>query len=563
MNDKQNLSRNLHDLSQIVPDAEITNRAIQRAQSALDHQPIASISHQRAKLVRLRNIASLAAAAVVLFLLTAWLSSVGSNGSIAFAQVQAQVEKTKSVQYVQTRRDVTKQNQKAPVTEERVMVLGNLQRKEFQVIEPGDDLPDGASWATATEKIVTIYDPEKGKMLNLLPERKGYSYVKGFLSINPDDGKVETEELKPSKADFYKQIRDVPRDKAKQLPAKTVDGKSAVGFFVEEKIERKTGIDTWKRTYWVDEKTKLPIRIEVSMTSTVPMHGNSNWVINDIVFDAPLDAKLFSLEPPEGYKDLAKLEEESPKQQLNAGGLVKALVFAEVVAALQAEVEKAKTVVYVESKKVEKDNKVVQDTVRHVKILGSHLKREEVNLVSEANPDDQPNWVNITNLEKKKEIKLFPPAKTYREKTLKFVRKRSEREDFQWVPDGKPNPKPQFDLYELMREVPAQNAKGLPGKIIDGKTVACFSLEEKEEHKARTRVWKHVYWVDPKTKLPVRIEASCRTEVAPPHVSTGNIEVVISDLAFDVPLDPALFSTEPPEGYRDLASSKKNRPSSN
>jgi hypothetical protein len=41
-------------------------------------------------------------------------------------------------------------------------------------------------------------------------------------------------------------------------------GKEVVGFFWEEKIERKKSTDTWKRTYWVDPNTKLPVRVEIS-----------------------------------------------------------------------------------------------------------------------------------------------------------------------------------------------------------------------------------------------------------------------------------------------------------
>jgi hypothetical protein len=44
--------------------------------------------------------------------------------------------------------------------------------------------------------------------------------------------------------------------------------------------------------------------------------GNMDVVITDIVFDAAVDPKLFSLDPPEGYTDLAaKKPEEADKSK--------------------------------------------------------------------------------------------------------------------------------------------------------------------------------------------------------------------------------------------------------
>jgi hypothetical protein len=54
---------------------------------------------------------------------------------------------------------------------------------------------------------------------------------------------------------------------------------------------------------WVDPDTKLPIRIEVEYRSTHPMSGQSDWVVSDLIWDAPLDRSLFSTTPPEGYKE--------------------------------------------------------------------------------------------------------------------------------------------------------------------------------------------------------------------------------------------------------------------
>lgn len=561
--------------------------------------------------MRLRNLASLAAAVVVLFLLTSWVSSLGKGSGIAFAQVQAQVEKTKSVQYVSIQRPVPIQdesvpapfrNKKAPIVQQRVMALGSLQRTEYEVIEPGDDLPDGARWGTLDEKVITIFDPEKGKMLNLQPERKGYSYVKGFLSINLDDGKVETEELKPSKADFYKQIRDVPRDKAKQLPAKTIDGKSAVGFLVEEKIEHKTGVEAWKRTYWVDEKTKLPIRIEVSMTSTVPRHAGITGVVKDIVFDAPLDAKLFSLDPPAGYKDLAELEQESPKQRLGASGLAKVLVLAEIVAALKEDIEKAKTLKFTmtsSSKRIDSDPPAADQRksgipsppkehteVRRVVISGPDLIREEISCVSKQTDEADKKshgYIHIRNLKQQQDLFLYPDTKSFMapQDAQKLAVQQEASNDQEKskgktagtgeaasnTPDG-----PWGNLYSVL-QVPNSVAKKLPEQTIDGKKVVGFEVEnvtDSKRHGKRTQ--KLTYWVEPITRQPVRIDRhitgpalalrSAADKKSIDAVSRGMVETVtvFSEIEFDIPVDPTLFSLNPPADYKDLAKLEQESP---
>jgi hypothetical protein len=50
-------------------------------------------------------------------------------------------------------------------------------------------------------------------------------------------------------------------------------------------------------------------------------------------------------------------------------------------------------------------------------------------------------------------------------------------------------------------------------------------------------------WVDPETKLPIRMESLTQDNTKGPQSA-------IYDFAFDQPLDPALFSFDPPEGYK-------------
>jgi len=256
----------------------------------------------------LRNVAAAVVALAGVCLLTLWLSPSSSNGGLAFGQVQAQVEKTKSVQYVETRQDKTPKGDRAgPKTEKRVMILGRyLKREEVRVVQPGDKLPDGQAWTAQPDHSITIFDAQKGRMVGLFPEKKLFSVVRGTMGISPDDGQiVDTGKIKPlPEADFYEEIRRVPADNAEKLPERIVDGKKAIGFRVVEKTERKQGTDAFTRTFWVDPQTKLPIRIEISFRSTDAFMGQSDWVQTDFIFDAPIDRALFSTEPPEGYTNV-------------------------------------------------------------------------------------------------------------------------------------------------------------------------------------------------------------------------------------------------------------------
>jgi outer membrane lipoprotein-sorting protein len=332
------------------------------------------------------------------------------------------------------------------------------------------------------------------------------------------------------------------------------------------------------------------------MTSTVPMHGNSTWVTKDIVFDQPIDAKLFSLDPPDGYQDLAKLEEESPKQQLNAGSIAKALVFAEIVAALQAELEKAKSLQYNSSwTQTLPDGKRLPAIVHQTKILGNQLKRTETIDVKPGDIEADFSGpfgrsIEIVDLQKKKKAALYPEIKGYmvmdwdgtfadayipsKDEAAKIEKKLEEQKAARDKVEaaakkkgdadkskskgytgnvfiaGKSSlegakPHAPSDIFELILHVPTDKAKQLPAKKIGDKDVVGFQVEQQETHKDITTNWRHTWWVDPKTKLPVQLEILNNN----PHVKD---EKIISDIAFDAPLDSSLFSIEMPADYIDI-----------
>ena len=99
------------------------------------------------------------------------------------------------------------------------------------------------------------------------------------------------------------------------------------------------------------------------------------------------------------------------------------------------------------------------------------------------------------------------------------------------------------ELYGMIREVADHPVQALGEKVFDGRKLIGFAGSMKRVGPTG-KTWLHPVhvWVDPKTKLPVRLEYfdTIRHEVAG----------ALTDLQFDVPLDDALFVMKAPEGYK-------------
>ncbi len=97
-----------------------------------------------------RNLLAIAAALLVIALTAHWLGSLGGNANLAFAEVQARVEKARSVQYTQTRKDTSKNGTVAPQESRKVMILdGHRKRAEIRMTTHGDPLPEGERWTSS------------------------------------------------------------------------------------------------------------------------------------------------------------------------------------------------------------------------------------------------------------------------------------------------------------------------------------------------------------------------------------------------------------------------------
>ena len=56
---------------------------------------------------------------------------------------------------------------------------------------------------------------------------------------------------------------------------------------------------TWKRTYWVEPDSRLPVELWTELYKGSQL--KQRWVMNQFVYDLPMDDELFSTETPAGY----------------------------------------------------------------------------------------------------------------------------------------------------------------------------------------------------------------------------------------------------------------------
>lgn len=230
---------------------------------------------------RIVRYGSVAAAVTALLGTVVWILVVDRSASLVFAEVKNRVDRVQSVQYLETRETGGKQDEPR-----RHTILGRYLTRTEVLRNDG------------TIECIDIQDAGNGMFVSIYPMRKEFVVIGSQVSIDMDGGNKTDEKLTSRpEVDFYRRMRDVPDEPNKRLPEKTLGSRKVVGFYFEER----QGAATWKKTYWVDPKTKLPVRVEKSVSSRDPSVVPSHWVLSDFIFDQDLDASLFSTEPPEGY----------------------------------------------------------------------------------------------------------------------------------------------------------------------------------------------------------------------------------------------------------------------
>ncbi|HTQ39702.1 MAG TPA: ABC transporter permease [Pirellulales bacterium] len=411
---------------------------------------------------------------------------------------------------------------------------------------------------------VVITDLASQKAIYLQPADKTCEMVPAGTGLQGFDAAFY-DSLPPSKVDLYELIRNVPTAGAKFLGQRTFAGKALLGYSIEKEEQKGEGTETWNRTYWVDPTTKLPVRIETSHRSTAFVAADKDSLISNIVFDAPIDPKLFSLAPPAGYTDSTAVAKSNPTPKA-VDGKATEFVFADV----QDEVAKATTTQYTETSKYQLSGDGATNTkITRVQILGDSLKREDQQLRTidkngnDVRPEDSRHSISVFDANKEKLMAWYPDRKGY------IV---NDYATPQTPPEGKKSTAAQLHmiggLADWLRNVPVNKAKRLPEKMINGKSAVGFLVEEKYQDalgKNQIIVSQQTYWIDPTTKLPVRIESSIlgspkkpdeTIDGLPRFAYSGDSASVVSEIVFDAPLDEKLFTLEPPAGYTNLRALK-------
>lgn len=97
------------------------------------------------------------------------------------------------------------------------------------------------------------------------------------------------------------------------------------------------------------------------------------------------------------------------------------------------------------------------------------------------------------------------------------------------VPHGGP-----FDSVESFKKLAEAKGEPIADRKIGDVNAKGFELHVNDQNLSM--------WVDPKTRLPLRIESSALA-------GGQQVQVVLSDFVFDQPLDDALFNVTPPPGF--------------
>lgn len=284
-----------------------------------DHLQSLTAQHNASDILRRKQmfrIASYSGVTAVCASVVAFVVCVGMlnhSAGVVFADVQKEAKKVRTVRYVCTRL--------AEYASDSLDEMRDLEHKQVKA-KPGKTFritgdahqPEiirvRGPYLQRTEKLnargeiesIQIDDFKNGKHVTLYPKEKRFSEFKAQVTIDFDTGKNSEEEIKAAPGvDLYATISRIPAEATTQLPSRTLGGKQVVGFYWEKKIEKNMGTETWERTYWVDPKTRLPVRIEVCHHSTDKRVEGSEWIESGFVYDEEFPDDLFSTEPPEGY----------------------------------------------------------------------------------------------------------------------------------------------------------------------------------------------------------------------------------------------------------------------
>jgi len=136
--------------------------------------------------------------------------------------------------------------------------------------------------------VVSISDFDQGRMLSLDEKNKRATLIK--MKNFDDVKKGQAGDLFGNLRAVLAEYRNNHKGQIEELDEKELDGRKVFGF--------RLAAPTMTQTIWGDAKTGAIVRLE----ATMPGPPKSEIVFSDFTFDMPIDAALFSVDPPADYK---------------------------------------------------------------------------------------------------------------------------------------------------------------------------------------------------------------------------------------------------------------------
>jgi outer membrane lipoprotein-sorting protein len=248
------LVRPLERLGALQPEPEAAGRAINRVRRALEGQPASDLMR---RIVMRRSFTVAASVLLAGGAVLAWYLTSLAPANAAFPDVLQALREPRSVTCLQsTSRDDRKGSETI-----RLFILDNgLWRAE---------LPGG---------FYTVSDNVKHRVLTVNTVKKEAVLL---LGVNAAD------------INLYQKLKDLPSDaSARAVPRRGVDAAGTLVFEVK--------LNSQVLRVQIDPKTRLPVQID---SSGKDADGHVIDVsLHQIAFHKELDARLFSFDPPAGYK---------------------------------------------------------------------------------------------------------------------------------------------------------------------------------------------------------------------------------------------------------------------
>ena len=254
----------------------------------------------------MKTITKLAVAAVVILATILGVTFVNRTGSIALADVYSRVQQAQAFMY------------KMSMTMTGSMMEGTpkgTQEMEVTVVVSNQY---GMKWDNTmhmVEQNKTIKQqmyviPDEKVILMIMPEEKKYMRMEFADDL--------LERMKKQNNDPRTTIKQMLGCKYTELGRREINGIPVQGFGTTDPAYS-GGVGAVDVSLWVDLKTWMPVRCELSMTMTtdMEMHG----VISDFQWDIPVDASEFKPVIPADYKEFGSMKLPAMNEESAVKGL--------------------------------------------------------------------------------------------------------------------------------------------------------------------------------------------------------------------------------------------------